>query len=172
MAGCKGHTTCLPEMACDKPKKQRFKRYPIGFFHVDIADLRTAEGKLYLFIAIDRTSEFAVAQLVEEAGRKTAWEFLERLLETVSYRIHTILTDHRIQFADQQRNRNTIYSRPTGAGPLPADLLPMHRRRCGSGPMRRPWPGPLATGRSRTRSPLRTGRHSWWWHHRDWPPRH
>jgi hypothetical protein len=53
----------------DKPKKQRFKRYPIGFFHIDIAELRTAEGKLYLFVAIDRTSKFAVAQLGRE-GRQ------------------------------------------------------------------------------------------------------
>ena len=102
----------LPDMNGDKPKKQRFKRYPIGFFHIDIAELRTAEGKLYLFVAIDRTSKFAVAQLVETADRKTAWEFLELLLDAVPYRIHTILTDNGIQFAEQPRNRNTIISRP------------------------------------------------------------
>ena len=102
----------LPEVDGDKPKKQRFKRYPIGFFQIDIAEVRTAEGKLFLFVAIDRTSKFAVAQLVEKADRKTAWEVLERLLEAVPYRIHTILTDNGIQFADQPRNRNTIYSRP------------------------------------------------------------
>jgi transposase InsO family protein len=102
----------LPEMDGDKPKKQRFKRYPIGFFHIDIAELRTAEGKFYLFVAIDRTSKFAVAQLVEKADRKTAWEFLELLLDAVPYRIHTILTDNGIQFAEQPRNRNTIISRP------------------------------------------------------------
>jgi transposase-like protein len=90
----------------DKPKKQRFKRYPIGFFHIDIAELRTAEGKFYLFVAIDRTSKFAVAQLVEKADRKTAWEFLELLLDAVPYRIHPILTDNGIQFAEQPRNRN------------------------------------------------------------------
>ena len=101
----------LPEMDGDKPKKQRFKRYPIGFFHIDIAELRTSEGKLYLFVAIDRTSKFAVAQVVEKADRKTAWEFLELLLEAVPYRIHTILTDNGIQFAEQPRNRNTAYSR-------------------------------------------------------------
>jgi len=78
----------------------------------DIAELRTAEGKLYLFAAIDRTSKFAVAQLVEKADRKTAWEFLELLLDAVPYRIHTILTDNGIQFAEQPRNRNTIISRP------------------------------------------------------------
>ena len=96
----------------DKPKRQKFKRYPIGFFHIDIAEVRTEEGKLYLFVAIDRTSKFAVAQMVEKANRKTAWEFLEHLLEAVPYHIHTILTDNGIQFAEQARNRNTIYSRP------------------------------------------------------------
>lgn len=101
----------LPEVEGDKPKRQRFKRYPIGFFHMDIAEVQTAEGKLYLFVAIDRTSKFAVTQLVEKADRRTAWEFLEHLLEAVPYRIHTILTDNGIQFAEQPRNRNTAYSR-------------------------------------------------------------
>lgn len=74
--------------------------------------MRTEEGKLHLFVAIDRTSKFAVAQLVDKANRKTAWEFLEHLLEAVPYKIHTILTDNSIQFAEQPRNRNTAYSRP------------------------------------------------------------
>ena len=42
----------LPETA-GEPKK-RFKSYPIGFFHIDIAEVRTEEGKLRLFVAIDR----------------------------------------------------------------------------------------------------------------------
>ena len=74
--------------------------------------MQTAEGKLYLFVGIDRTSKFAVTQLVEKADRKTAWEFLQHLLEAVPYQVHTILTDNGIQFAEQPRNRNTIYSRP------------------------------------------------------------
>jgi hypothetical protein len=48
---------------------------------------------------------------VDKADRKTAWEFLEHLLKAVSYRIHTILTDNDIQFAEQPTNRNTAYSR-------------------------------------------------------------
>jgi hypothetical protein len=56
----------------DKPKRQRFKRYPIGIFHMDIAEVQTAEGKLYLFVGIDRISKFAVAQLVDKADRRTA----------------------------------------------------------------------------------------------------
>jgi transposase InsO family protein len=102
----------LPDMDGDKPKRQKFKRYPIGYFHIDIAEVQTAEGKLYLFVAIDRTSKFAVAQLVEKADRLTAWEFLEAVLEAVPYQIHTILTDNGIQFADQPRNRRKAFSRP------------------------------------------------------------
>ena len=30
----------LPDIEGDKPKRQRFKRYPIGFFHMDIAEVR------------------------------------------------------------------------------------------------------------------------------------
>ena len=98
----------LPDVEGDKPTRHKFKRYPIGYFHIDIAEVRTEEGKLYLFVAIDRTSKFAVARLVEKANRKTAWEFLEHLLDAVPYKIHTILTDNGIQFAEQPRNRDSI----------------------------------------------------------------
>ena len=33
----------LPEVAGDKPVKKAFKAYPIGYFHVDIAEVQTAE---------------------------------------------------------------------------------------------------------------------------------
>ncbi|MCF7779411.1 DDE-type integrase/transposase/recombinase, partial [Sulfitobacter sp. M220] len=101
----------LPDVEGDKPKRQKFKRYPIGFFHIDIAEVQTVEGKLFLFVGIDRTSKFAVTQLVDKADRKTAWEFLEHLLKSFPYRIHTILTDNGIQFAEQPRHRNTASSR-------------------------------------------------------------
>jgi len=64
----------LPDIEGDEPKRQRFKRYPIGFFPLDIAKGQTAEGKLYLFVGIDRTSNFAVTQLVKAPlNRNTAW---------------------------------------------------------------------------------------------------
>src|SRR5258705_9721611 len=47
----------LPETGGDKPAKKKSKAYPIGYFHLDIAEVRTEEGKLYLFVAIDRTSK-------------------------------------------------------------------------------------------------------------------
>ena len=88
----------LPDVEGDKPAKKKFKTYPIGFFHIDIAELRTAAGKLYLFVAIDRTSKFAFVQLFEPATRVTASAFLGALVAAVPYKIHTVLTDNGIQF--------------------------------------------------------------------------
>nr|WP_244192236.1 DDE-type integrase/transposase/recombinase [Komagataeibacter sucrofermentans] len=101
----------LLDIERDKPKHHRFKRYPIEFCHLDIAEVQTAEGKLHLFVAIDRTSKFAMVQLADKANRRTAWEFLEHLLRVVPYRIHTILTDNGIQFAEQPCNRDMAWSR-------------------------------------------------------------
>src|SRR6202041_3132120 len=42
----------LPEVQGETAAKKKFKSYPIGFFHIDIAEVQTAEGKLYLFVAI------------------------------------------------------------------------------------------------------------------------
>jgi transposase-like protein len=84
----------LPDVEGDKPAKKKFKSYPIGFFHIDIAEVQTARGKLYLFVAIDRTSKFAFAQLVEKANRVTASAFLFALIAAVPYKIHTVLTDN------------------------------------------------------------------------------
>ena len=40
--------------------------------HITIAKVQTAEWKLFLFVGIDCTSKFAVAQLGEKADRKMA----------------------------------------------------------------------------------------------------
>lgn len=84
------------------PEKKKFKSYPIGYFHLDIAEVQTEEGKLYLFVGIDRTSKFAYAQLHAKATRATAKSFLEELIQAVPYTIHTILTDNGIQFTNRK----------------------------------------------------------------------
>ena len=111
----------LPEVEGDKPAKKKFKRYPIGFFHIDIAEVRTAEGKLYLFVAIDRTSKFAFARLVEKANRVTASDFLVALIEAVPYKIHTVLTDNGIQFRFPPRYAD---------GPTARFIVHMFDKRC------------------------------------------
>lgn len=87
----------LPQTEGDKPKK-KFRQYPIGYFHIDIAEVRTAEGKLHMFVAIDRTSKFAFVELHERATRRIAGDFLRHLIEAVPCKIHTVLTDNGTQF--------------------------------------------------------------------------
>lgn len=89
----------------EKPAKKKFKQYPIGYFHIDITEVRTDEGKLYLFVAIDRTTKFTIARLYQKATRPIAVQFLKELLATVPYRIHTILTDNGIQFTNRAKDR-------------------------------------------------------------------
>ena len=84
----------LPEVDGDKPPKKKFKAYPLGYFHVDIAEVQTAEGKLYLFVAIDRTSKFAFVELHQKAGKMAAADFLRNLIAAVPYKLHIVLTDN------------------------------------------------------------------------------
>ena len=91
----------LPDVAWGNPGRQKFKRYPIGAFYIDIAAVQTAEGKLYLLVGMDRTGKFAMTQLVEKADRCTAWEVVQHVLEAVPCQVRTIRTDNGLQFAEQ-----------------------------------------------------------------------
>jgi hypothetical protein len=92
----------LPEVDGDKPKRQKFATYPIGYFHIDIAEVQTEEGKLDMFVAVDRTSKFAYAELHPRVTRMIAKDFLNNLTQAVPDKIHTILTDNGIQFAARE----------------------------------------------------------------------
>ncbi len=52
----------LPEREGDKAAK----KYPIGYFHIDIAEVATQEGKLPLFVGIDGSCKFAYTELHEK----------------------------------------------------------------------------------------------------------
>ena len=93
-------------------------RLDIGTWRVDAARVLvpfapgTWPEKRNLFVAIDGTSKFAALRLERRAGDMQASRFLRDLVQAVPCRIHTILTDNGIQFAEQPRNRNTAHSRP------------------------------------------------------------
>src|SRR5687768_11863479 len=108
----------LPDTDGDKPRRAKFKRYPIGFFHVDIAELRTEQGKLYLLVAIDRTSKFAFVELHEKVTRRVAGNFLRALIAAVPYRVHTVLTDN-----------GTHFTEPSGNGWTPDEIKQMLARK-------------------------------------------
>lgn len=101
----------LPEVEGEASPKRKFKSYPIGFFHIDLAEVRTAEGRLYMLVAIDRTSKFAFVELHREAKQRTAGDFLRRLAAALPYKINTVLTDNGIHFTTP------------GAGGLAAPLI-------------------------------------------------
>jgi hypothetical protein len=83
----------LPQVEGEASAKRKFKAYPIGYFHIDIAEVLTARGKLYLIVAIDRTSKFAFVEVHEKVARRIARDFLRRLIAAVPYRVDTALTD-------------------------------------------------------------------------------
>jgi transposase InsO family protein len=88
----------LPQVEGEVTAKRKFKAYPIGYFHIDIAEVRTEQGKLYMLVAIDRTSKFAFVELHEKVPRSTAADFLRRLVAAVPYKVHTVLTDNGTHF--------------------------------------------------------------------------
>ena len=104
----------LPQMEGDKEPRRTFKTYPIGFFHVDIAEVQTAQGKLYLFVAIDRTSKFHGGSAPLEApSAQGQCADRARLLggpcrrhRALGFRVEIVLTDNGIQFADLPKNRS------------------------------------------------------------------
>ncbi len=60
--------------------------------------MHTAEGRLYLFVAIDRTTKFAFVELHERPTRRVAGDFLRHLIAAVPCRVHTVLTDNGTHF--------------------------------------------------------------------------
>ncbi len=88
----------LPSIEGERSAKKRFKAYPVDYFHIDIAEVGTKDGKLYMLVAIDRTSKFAFVELHDRVSRSTAAEFLRRLIEAVPYKIHIVLTDNGTHF--------------------------------------------------------------------------
>jgi transposase InsO family protein len=95
----------LPDITGEKPARKKFASYPIGYFHIDIAEVRTEEGKLYLFVAIDRTSKLTYVELLPKYGKMEAAQFLRNLIAHIPYKIHTILTDNGIQFTNRKKDQ-------------------------------------------------------------------
>ena len=83
------------------PAKKTFKSYAIGYLPVDLAEVRTEPGKVYLFVAVDRTSKGAFAERHPRATRRVAAEFLRRVLQAWPYNAHTVLTDNGVPFTLQ-----------------------------------------------------------------------
>jgi transposase-like protein len=70
-------------------------------------DAFVTDGKIHMFLAIDRVSKFTFVEFYEKAGKLNAAAFLEHAIEAFPYRIHTVLPDNGIAFADLPKNRTS-----------------------------------------------------------------
>ena len=86
-------------------KRKRFAETKIGYVHIDVCELRLARGKLFLFLAIDRVSKFAHVGFFDANTKANGAAFLREVAEVFPYRIHTVLTDNGMAFADLPKDR-------------------------------------------------------------------
>jgi hypothetical protein len=66
----------LPENPDQSSKRGKFAASAIGYVHIDISGLRLAQGKLNMFLAIDRVSKFTYVEFCDDAGKMNGAEFL------------------------------------------------------------------------------------------------
>src|SRR4051794_9539397 len=82
----------LPKDRDSSPKRPRFAGTRIGYVHVDSCQLRSAEGKMHMFLAIDRMSKFAYVERHATAEMATGGAFMRGVVagathETLSLRL-------------------------------------------------------------------------------------
>jgi hypothetical protein len=87
-------------------KRGKFAETTIGYVHINICEFQHAEGKLHMFLAIDRVSKFTYVESFEKAGKMNGAQFLRNVVAAFPYKIHTVLTDNGMAFADLPKNRN------------------------------------------------------------------
>ena len=63
-----------------KEQRKRFKTYEIGYVHIDSCELHHAEGKLVMFLAIDRVSKFTYVEFHDSAGKMEGSAFLSNVV--------------------------------------------------------------------------------------------
>jgi transposase-like protein len=95
----------LPKAEDDASKRKAFKETEIGYVHVDSCQLRSAEGVLHMFLAIDRVTKFAYIEFHATAEMATGAAFLRSVVRTFPYRIRKVLTDNGVAFTKNASTR-------------------------------------------------------------------
>src|SRR3712207_5694420 len=95
-------------------KRKRFAGTRIGYLHVDVRELRLAQGKLFLFLAIDRVSKFTHVAFYGANTKLNGAAFLREVVAAFPDRLHTVLTDNGMAFADLPKYRDGATARWMG----------------------------------------------------------
>src|ERR687886_587742 len=69
----------LPQGDEKASKRRRFAETAIGYVHIDVCELRLAEGKLFMLLAIDRASKFTHVAFLEAATKMNGAAFLREV---------------------------------------------------------------------------------------------
>ena len=96
----------LPSSEETATKRGRFAETTIGYVHIDVCELRCAEGKVHMFLAIDRVSKFTYVELHPSATMLTGAAFLRSVVAAFPYKLHSVLTDNGIPFTDRPDKRS------------------------------------------------------------------
>jgi transposase InsO family protein len=95
----------LPQGEGKASKRKPFAETTIGYVHIDVCELRLAEGKLFMFLAIDRVSKFVHVAFHDANTKLNGAAFLREVVAAFPYQVHTVLTDNGMAFADLPKNR-------------------------------------------------------------------
>ena len=103
----------LPQQT--KGEKKKFKDYPIGYLHIDTAEIRIQKEKYYLFVAIDRTSKYVYVEVHQNKTIENSKVFLQNLIDHYPYLINKILTDNGMEFTyelliEQKRPKDKLHA--------------------------------------------------------------
>ena len=75
----------LPESLDKESKRGKFAKTAIGYVHIDISELRLAQGKLNMFLAIDRVSKFTYVEFRDDVGKMNGADFLRGVVKAFPY---------------------------------------------------------------------------------------
>ena len=89
-------------------RRGTFAQTSIGYVHIDHCELRLASGKLHMFLAIDRVSKFTYVEFHDRTKMLNGAAFLENVIAAFPYKIHSVLTDNGMAFADLPKNRKGV----------------------------------------------------------------
>ncbi len=95
----------LPRDGEKASKRRHFAETTIGYVHIDVCELRLAEGRLFMFLAIDRVSKFVHVAFHDANTKANGAAFLREVIAALPYAIHTVLTDNGMAFADLPKYR-------------------------------------------------------------------
>lgn len=104
----------LPRSDEKDSRRGRFPDTTPGYVHIDSCELRLAQNKVHMFLAIDRVTKFVFVAFFEAATKLNGAQFLRDIVAAFLYAIHTVVTDKGTPFAEQPRYRGGMTDRMGG----------------------------------------------------------